>query len=169
MLPNKIKDYLEEYMSQEVYVQVAVAKGKNKVTTTMAIFKYLESNHFKELKEGRPYNQFLSDLKDKCLGKLINSPMKDIKTEDKIIIDLQKKLKTLNVEELDDTYWEVETGEYLRGNDIKIIEKLRNTFIKQVNDKSKAHNAVVDLCKSYELLCKKNYPEAPLPLEILKM
>ena len=28
MLSDKIKDYLNEYISQEVYVQVAVAKGK---------------------------------------------------------------------------------------------------------------------------------------------
>ena len=31
MLSDKIKDYLNEYISQEVYVQVAVAKGKNKI------------------------------------------------------------------------------------------------------------------------------------------
>ncbi len=30
MLSDKIKEYLNEYISQEVYVQVAVAKGKNK-------------------------------------------------------------------------------------------------------------------------------------------
>ena len=30
MLSNKIKEYLTEYISQEVYVQVAVVKGKNK-------------------------------------------------------------------------------------------------------------------------------------------
>ena len=29
MLSNKIREYLNEYISQEVYVQVAVAKGKN--------------------------------------------------------------------------------------------------------------------------------------------
>ena len=74
MLSGKIKDYLNEYISQEIYVQVSVAKGKNKITTNVAICKYFESNHFKELSEGRPYNTFLSDLKDKCLGKLINSP-----------------------------------------------------------------------------------------------
>ena len=31
MLPDKIKEYLNEYISQEVYVQVAVVKGKNKI------------------------------------------------------------------------------------------------------------------------------------------
>ena len=31
MLSDKIKAYLTEYISQEVYVQVALAKGKNKV------------------------------------------------------------------------------------------------------------------------------------------
>ena len=100
MLSDKIKDYLNEYISQEVYVQVAVAKGKNKISTNDAINKYFESNHFTGLVEGKPYNTFLDDLKDKCLGKLANSPMKDSKTNDEIIIELQRKLNTLKIEEL---------------------------------------------------------------------
>ena len=119
MLSDKIKDYLSEYISQEVYVQVAVAKGKNKITTNAAINKYFESNHFKGLAEGKPYNTFLTDLEDKCLGKLTNSPMRDSKSNDEIILELQKKLNELKTEELSDTYWEIETGEFLRGQDIK--------------------------------------------------
>ena len=129
MLSDKIKDYLNEYISQEVYVQVAVAKGKNKISTNAAISKYFESNHFQGLAEGKPYNTFLDDLKDKCLGKLANSPMKDSKTDDEIIIELQRKLNTLKVEELNDTYWEVETGEYLSGIDIKEIELERDCLL----------------------------------------
>jgi len=167
MLSDKIKDYLNEYISQEVYVQVAVAKGKNKISTNAAISKYFESNHFTGLAEGKPYNTFLDDLKDKCLGKLVNSPMKDSKTEDEIIIELQRKLNTLKTEELNDTYWEVETGEYLSGIDIKEIELERDTLIKFLTSKNEAHDTVNTLCKNYEKLCKKKYPEAPLPLEIL--
>ncbi|MDC1010725.1 hypothetical protein OAQ58_00345 [Candidatus Pelagibacter sp.] len=167
MLSNKIKEYLNEYINQEVYVQVAVAKGKNKVTTKVAINKYFESNHFKELAEGKPYNTFLSDLKDKCLGKLVNSPMKDVKSKDKIIIELQKKLSTLKDEELNNTYWEVETGEYLCGEDIKEIEEERDALIKFLISEDQAHDTVSTLCKNYEKLCKEKYPEAPLPLEIL--
>ena len=167
MLSNQIKDYLNEYISQEVYVQVAVAKGKNKITTDAAINKYFESNHFTGLVEGKPYNTFLDDLKDKCLGKLVNSPMKDSKSEDEIIIELQRKLNTLKVEELNDTYWEVETGEYLSGADIKEIELERDTLTKFLTSKNEAHITVSTLCKNYEKLCKEKYPEAPLPLEIL--
>ena len=167
MLSSKIKDYLEEYISQEVYVQVAVAKGKNKISTNAAISKYFESNHFAGLVEGKPYNSFLDDLKDKCLGKLINSPMKNSKTKDVIIVELQKKLTTLKIEELNDTYWEVETGEYLSGQDIKEIELERDTLIKFLTPKEEAHETVSTLCKNYEKLCKEKYPEAPLPLEIL--
>ena len=166
MLSDKIKDYLNEYISQEVYVQVAVAKGKNKITTNAAINKYFESNHFKELAEGKPYNTFLSDLEDKCLGKLLNSPMISSKTEDKIIIELQRKLNELKTEELNDTYWEVETGEFLRGYDIKEIEEERDTLIKFLTSKDEAHETIATLCKNYEKLCKEKYPEAPLPLEI---
>tara|TARA_B100000767_G_C19610725_1_gene469729 strand:- start:184 stop:693 length:510 start_codon:yes stop_codon:yes gene_type:complete len=167
MLSDKIKDYLNEYIGQEVYVQVAVSKGKNKITTNAAINKYFESNHFKGLGEGKPYNVFLSDLKEKCLGELINSPMKDSKSDDKIIIELQRKLSTLKVEELNDTYWEVETGEFLRGQDIKEIEEERDALIKFLISKDEAHETITTLCKDYEKLCKEKYPEAPLPLEIL--
>ena len=167
MLPKKIKDYLSEYISQEVYVQVAVAKGKNKITTNAAINKYFESNHFKGLAEGKPYNTFLNDLEEKCLGKILNSPMRGFKTDDEIIIELQKKLSELNTEELNDTYWEVETGEFLRGQDIKEIEEERDTLIKRLTSKNDASETIATLCKNYEKLCKEKYPEAPLPLEIL--
>ena len=167
MLSVKIKEYLNEYISQEVYVQIAIAKGKNKISTNAAISKYFESNHFQGLVEGKPYNIFLDDLKDKCLGKLANSPMKDSKIDDEIIIELQRKLNTLKVEELNDTYWEVETGEYLSGIDIKEIEFERDSLIKFLTSKDQAYDTVSTLCKNYEKLCKEKYPEAPLPLEIL--
>ena len=167
MLPDKIKDYLIEYISQEVYVQVAVVKGKNKITTNTAINKYFESNHFRGLAEGKPYNVFLNDLKDKCLGKLLNSPMRDSKTADKIIIELQKKLNELKTEELNDTYWEVETGEFLKGCDIKEIEEERDALIKFLTSKDEANETIVTLCEKYEKFCKEKHPEAPLPLEIL--
>ena len=167
MLSDKIKDYLNEYISQEVYVQVAVAKGKNKITTNAAINKYFESNHFKGLAEGKPYNTFLTDLEDKCLGKLTNSPMRDSQTDDKIILELQKKLNELKIKELDDTFWEVETGEFLSGQDIKEIEEERDTLVKFLTSKDEANETILTLCKNYEKLCKEKYPEAPLPLEIL--
>ena len=168
MLSNNIKDYLNEYISQEVYVQVAVAKGKNKISTNAAISKYFESNHFTGLVKGKPYNTFLDDLKDKCLGKLVNSPMKNSKTEDETIVELQRKLNSLKSEELNNTYWEVETGEYLRGQDIKKIEEERDTLIKFLKSKDDAKETVITLCKNYEILCREKYPEAPLPLEIIK-
>ena len=167
MLSNKIKDYLNEYISQEVYVQVAVAKGKNKITINAAIKKYFESNHFKGLTDGKPYNTFISDLEEKCLGKLLNSPMRDSETDDLIIIELQKKLNELKTEELNDTYWEIETGEFLRGHDIKEIKEERDILVKFLTTKDEANETIATLCKNYEKLCKKKYPEAPLPLEIL--
>ena len=168
MLSDKIKDYLNENISQEVYVQVAVAKGKNKITTNAAINKYFESNHFKELAEGKPYNTFLNDLEDKCLGKLLNSPMRDNKTDDKIILELQKKLNELKTEELNNTYWEVETGEFVKNQDIREIEVERDNLIKFLTSKNEAYETVLTLCKNYEKLCKERYPEAPLPLEIIE-
>tara|TARA_B100000780_G_C20933927_1_gene372342 strand:- start:47 stop:556 length:510 start_codon:yes stop_codon:yes gene_type:complete len=167
MLSNNIKDYLNEYISQEVYVQVAVAKGKNKISTNAAISKYFESNHFTGLVKGKPYNTFLDDLKDKCLGKLVNSPMKNSKSEDETIVELQRKLNSLKSEELNNTYWEVETGEFLSTQDIKEIELERDTLIKFLTSKDEAYDTINTLCKNYEKLCKEKYPEAPLPLEIL--
>ena len=168
MISDKIKEYLNEYISQEVYVQVAVVKGKNKITTNAAINKYFESNHFKKLAEGKPYNTFLNDLKDKCLGKLLNSPMRDNKTDDVIILELQKKLNELKTEELDNTYWEVETGEFVKNQDIIEIEEERDNLIKFLTSKNEAYETILTLCKNYEKLCKERYPEAPLPLEILE-
>ena len=67
MIPTKVKEHLEEYISQEVYVQVSIIKGKEKVSTKSAIKKYFTSNHFRDLSEGKPYNHFIDGLRDKCL------------------------------------------------------------------------------------------------------
>ena len=174
MIPQKVKEYLEEYINQEVYVQISVIKGREKVSTKSAINKYLNSNHFRDLSEGRPYNHFINDLRDKCLGKLKNSPMLNKRTDDKIIIELQNKLNNLNEGELEDTFWEIETGEFLSGNQIKELEDNRETLISKL-DVSKVdqkedivYETLLTFCKNYEELCQKKYPEAPLPLEILK-
>ena len=174
MLPQKVKEHLKEYINQEVYVQISVIKGREKVSTKSAINKYLNSNHFRDLSEGRPYNHFIDDLRDKCLGKLKNSPMLNKKTDDKIIIELQNKLNNLNESELEDTFWEIETGKFLSGNQIKELEDNRETLISKL-DVSKVdqkedivYETLLTFCKNYEELCQKKYPEAPLPLEILK-
>ena len=174
MIPQKVKEHLEEYINQEVYVQISVIKGREKVSTKSAINKYLNSNHFRDLSEGKPYNHFIDDLRDKCLGKLKNSPMLNKKTDDKIIIELQNKLNKLNEGELEDTFWEIETGEFLSGNQIKELEDNRETLISKL-DVSKedqkediVYETLLTFCKNYEELCQKKYPEAPLPLEILK-
>jgi len=171
MIPPKVKEHLEEYISQEVYVQVSIIKGKEKVSTKSAIKKYFTSNHFRDLSEGKPYNHFIDGLRDKCLGKLKNSPMRDKQTNDETIKVLQKKLNDLPDEEMNNTFWEIETGEFFSDEQIKELEKDRSDLISKL-DLNKKENEVfetiIDFCKNYEELCKKKYPEAPLPLEILK-
>jgi hypothetical protein len=170
MIPQKVKDHLEEYICQEVYVQISVIKGKEKVSTKSAINKYLNSNHFKDLSDGRPYNHFLEGLRDKCLGKLKNSPMLDKKIDDEIIIELQKKLNNLSEDVLDNTFWEVETGEFLSGDQIKQLEDDRKILISKLDQTENiVYETIISFCKNYEELCQKKYPEAPLPLEILKL
>jgi hypothetical protein len=171
MIPKKVKDYLDEYINQEVYVQIAIIKGKEKVSTETAIHKYFSTNHFKDLSAGRPYEHFIDGLRDKCLGKLKNSPMKDKQTDDETIKELQNKLNNLNDSELDNTYWEIETGEFFSSNQIKELENSRDALIKKLNlskNEEEAYQSIVFFCKNYEQLCQKKYPEAPLPLEILK-
>ena len=174
MIPQKVKDHLEEYINQEVYVQIAVIKGKEKMSTKASISKYIKSNHFKDLSNGKPYNHFIEGLKDKCLIKLSNSPMKNKETSDKVIKELQNKLNKLEVEELKNTYWEIETGEYLNGEQIKELELEGDKMIKKLkfknNDKNveEVYETITGFCKKYEELCIKKYPEAPLPLELLK-
>ena len=170
MIPFKIKEHLDNYIHQEVYVQIAVIKGKEKISTKAAIESYFNSNHFRDLSEGRPYDHFIDGLNDKCLIKLINSPMKDKETEDEVITELQKKLKELSNEDLKNTLWEIETGEFVNNNQIKELEQERDQMIESLDLKNKdnVHNILMDFCRKYEELCIVKYPDAPLPLEILK-
>tara|TARA_E500000331_G_scaffold214196_1_gene205423 strand:- start:281 stop:805 length:525 start_codon:yes stop_codon:yes gene_type:complete len=169
MISTKIKEYLDNYIHQEVYVQIAVIKGKEKVSTKVAIESYLNSNHFRDLSEGRPYNHFIDGLNDKRLIKLINSPMKDKETDDEVIKVLQKKLKELSNKELENTFWEIETGEFVSNNEIKELKQARDQMIESldINNKDIVHKILMDFCKKYEELCIIKYPDAPLPLEIL--
>ena len=137
MIPNKIKEHLDNYIHQEVYVQIAVIKGKEKISTKAAIENYFHSNHFRDLSEGRPYDHFIDGLNDKCLIKLINSPMKDKETDDEVIKELEK-----------------ERDQMIESLDLK--------------DKDNVYKVVINFCKKYEELCSLKYPDAPLPLEILK-
>jgi len=165
MIPIKIKEYLDNYIHQEVYVQIAVIKGKEKVSTKAAINSYFNSNHFRDLSEGRPYDHFIDGLNDKCLIKLINSPMKNKETNDEVIKELQKKLKELSTEELENTYWEIETGEFLNKDQIKELEQERDQMIKslELKNKDNVHQVITNFCKKYEKLCSVKYPDAPLP------
>ena len=96
--------------------------------------------------------------------------MKDKETNDELIKELQKKLKELNNEELENTFWEIETGEFINNSQIKELEQERDQMIESldVNNKDNFHNILMDFCKKYEELCIIKYPDAPLPLEILK-
>ena len=171
MIPLKIKEHLDNYIHQEVYVQIAVIKGKEKVSTNTAINSYFNSNHFKDLSDGKPYDHFIDGLNDKCLIKLINSPMKDKETNDEVIIELQKKLKELSNNDLENTFWEIETGEFINNDQIKELERERDQMIKSLDlkDKDNVRQVLVNFCKKYEELCIIKYPDAPLPLEILKL
>lgn len=171
MIPPKVKEHLEEYINQEVYVQIAIIKGKEKVSTNSAINKYFNSNHFKDLSLGRPYDHLIEGLRDKCLGKLKNSPMRNKQTNDETILELQNKLNNLNDKDLDNTYWEIETGEFFSSDQIKELESNRSDLIEKLNiskDRNEVFQTIIIFCKNYEKLCQKKYPEAPLPLEILK-
>ena len=171
MIPLKVKEHLDEYINQEVYVQIAIIKGKEKISTNSAIDKYFNSNHFKDLSEGKPYDHFIDGLRDKCLGKLKDSPMRNKKTNDTTIQELQNKLNNLNDKDLDNTYWEIETGEFFSSDQIKELESNRNELIEKLDitkNKNEVFQTIIIFCKNYEKLCQQKYPEAPLPLEILK-
>ena len=96
--------------------------------------------------------------------------MKDKETKDEVIKELQKKLKELSTEELENTYWEIETGEFVNKDQIKELEQERDQMINSLalKNKDNVHQVIVNFCKKYEELCIIKYPDAPLPLEILK-
>ena len=169
MIPDKVKEYIQEYISQEIYVQIAIIKGKEKISTESAINRYFNTNHFKDLSEGKPYFHFIDGLKDKCLIKLKNSPMRKKETNDKIINLLKKKLNELSEEKLSDTFWEIETGVFFSGNQIKELENDCKKLIEKLDlskkNKREALKTIMWFCKNYEEICKKKYPEADLPLK----
>ena len=154
MIPQKVKDHIEEYISQEVYVQIAIIKGKEKVSTETAIDKYFNTNHFRDFSEGKPYFHFIAGLRDKCLGKLKNSPMREKETEDETIKLLQKKLNNLTDDELENTYWEIETGEFFSEEQIKELEKSCSELIKELNlsnkNKKEVQKTIMSFCENYE-------------------
>ena len=80
------------------------------------------------------------------------------------------QLNDLSEVELEDTYWEIETGEFFSGEQIKELEKDRDKLITKLNskDENEVKKTIFNFCEIYEKLCEKKYPEAPLPLEILK-
>ena len=96
--------------------------------------------------------------------------MKDKETNDEVINELQKKLKELSNDDLENTFWEIETGEFINNDQIKELERERDQMIKSLDlkDKDNVHQVLVNFCKKYEKLCIIKYPDAPLPLEILK-
>jgi hypothetical protein len=96
--------------------------------------------------------------------------MKDKQTDDEVIKELQKKLKELSNEELENTFWEIETGEFVNNKQIKELEEERDQMIKSLDpdNKDNVHKVLMNFCKKYEELCIVKYPDAPLPLEILK-
>ena len=99
--------------------------------------------------------------------------MRNKLTDDPTILELQNKLNNLSDKELDNTYWEIETGEFFTGEQIKELEDNRDKLISELKINTNTNeNSVLklikDFCQSYETLCQNKYPEAPLPLEILK-
>ena len=92
---------------------------------------------------------------------------------DQASIDKTKRVNQLNDDELNNTYWEIETGEFFTGEQIKELEERRNNLISKliIKENSKQDSVlkiIMGFCETYEKLCQKKYPEAPLPLEILK-
>ena len=55
--------------------------------------------------------------------------MKNKQTDDKTIKDLQKKLNESSDEELNNTFWEIETGEFFSSDQIKELQEDRNNLI----------------------------------------
>ena len=97
--------------------------------------------------------------------------MRNQQTTDETILELQNKLNDLSDDELNNTFWEIETGEFFTSEQIKELENDQNNLIAKLNHskkEDKVHQVIMSFCKSYEELCQKKYPEAPLPLEILK-
>ena len=62
--------------------------------------------------------------------------------------------------------------QFFSGEQIKELEKNCSELIRDLNllnkNKKEVQKTIMSFCENYEKLCQKKYPDAPLPLEILK-
>ena len=115
----------------------------------------------------------LVDAKSEYTKQLINILKSNIYNGIRIIYQ-DAKSYCLENDELENTFWEIETGEFLSKDQINELEENRKSLISKLDISKKdqktgiVFKTIITFCKNYEELCKKKYPEAPLPLEILK-
>ena len=86
-------------------------------------------------------------------GQLIRLPIPDLSEERRN--EMKKMIKSM--------------GEKCKIS-VRNIRREANDDCKDLLKKKEddVYQTVISFCKSYEILCQKKYPEAPLPLEILK-
>ena len=78
--------------------------------------------------------------------------MKDKETNDQVLQELPKKLQELSSDDLKNTFWEIETGEFVNKDQITELELERDQMINSLDLKDKAivHQVLVAFCNKYD-------------------
>ena len=164
---------LNFHMCELVYTSIAMNLSKCN-STREAIYYFIEkSDTFKNLQEGKLYDDFINA----CLR---NTPDK--------LLDYQsgmhdpKEMKK-DMEEMGHAYAEPETGEFLTEEDLEEVRQDRDRIKLEIariadprerSDKTstglsdRAYRQIWRMCESYEKYCIETKQPGPLPLNIVK-
>tara|TARA_B110001454_G_scaffold203947_1_gene212273 strand:- start:290 stop:730 length:441 start_codon:yes stop_codon:yes gene_type:complete len=134
------------YMAEVIYSNISIIIKKNpKIQTKDAINKFIETDTFNKLSEGKLHNNWLNELKD-------NNYI-DSETGNKIP---QETLDLLEIQR------EATIKQLIKIP--KLYEAKNNTMIEPSN---RAYQFIWRMCESYELWCKESNQKELLPLNIL--
>ena len=163
---------LNFHMCELVYTSIAMNLSKCK-STREAIYYFMEkSDTFKNLQEGKLYDDYINACLRNTPDKLLDyqSGMHDPK-------EMKKEM-----EELGHDYYEPETGEPITKEDLEEVRQDRDRIKleiarvadpREMSDKTstgfsdRAYYQVRRMCEAYEKYCIETNQPGPLPLHII--
>jgi hypothetical protein len=134
------------YMAEVIYSNISIIIKKNpKIQIKDAINKFIETDTFNKLSEGKLHNNWLNELKD-------NNYI-DSETGNKIpqeTLDLLEIQREATIKQL-----------------IKIPKSYKTKNNTMIEPSNRAYQFIWRMCESYELWCKESNQKELLPLNIL--
>ena len=145
MLSKTEKPYVI-YMAEIIYSYVSIIKKKNlDIETNEAINRFMETEEFKKLSDGRLHEEWFAELK--------KNDYLDLETGKKIP---EETIKLLNIQK------EITIKQLIKVP--ALYEAKNNTLIEASN---RAYQFLWRMCESYELWCKETSQPEQLLLNII--